>query len=250
MSGRSFVLTPRADMHMVFHGKKSYIKPLPEFLLCHTIWTTYLCQDAELYGSAFGLLCSYIVLICTGSDFRIAKSNGIIPEEVTWHQRSLLSAELERTWRTTSMPKHIRYTYSELRLARLNWIYRLSQGKLMHGYYRQDSRDWLVGTLVYVTIVLTAMQVVLGTDRLSNNEGFQRASYGFTVSSIIAPVLILAAYVGIVAVVALSNVVYMLWEKRKWRNPQELEEVGFVGGLQRSRTSKKRALPSTSDPKV
>ena len=120
MSGRSSVLTPRADMHMVFHGKKLYIKPLPEFLLCHTIWTDYLCQDAELYGSAFGLLYSYIALICTKYDFRIAKSNEVIPEEVTWHQWSLLSAELERTRRPTLTPMHLHYTYSKLHLAQLN----------------------------------------------------------------------------------------------------------------------------------
>ncbi|KAL2037330.1 hypothetical protein N7G274_010019 [Stereocaulon virgatum] len=41
ISGRSFVLTPRADMHMVFHGKKSCIEPLAEILLCHTAWTIY-----------------------------------------------------------------------------------------------------------------------------------------------------------------------------------------------------------------
>ena len=157
MRGRSLVLTPRADMHMVFHGQKSYIKPVPEFLLCHTIWTTYLCQDTELYGSAFGLLYSYIPLIRNKSDFRIAKSNGILSEEITWQRWILICTELERTCRTTEMPMHVRYTYAELRLARLNWIYRLFYGKLVHGYYRQDSRGWLVGTLIYITIVLTAM---------------------------------------------------------------------------------------------
>ena len=78
--------------------------------------------------------------------------------------------------------------YGEFRLARLNWIYRIMQRKI---YHKQDSRGWLIETLVYITIVLTAMQVGLGTNNLSKNLPFQRASFGFTVFSIMAPVIIL-----------------------------------------------------------
>ena len=82
----------------------------------------------------------------------------------------------------------IRWIHGELRLARLNWVCRLTGLKI---YHKQDSQGWLVGTLVYITIVLTAMQVGLGTDKLQNSLAFQKASYGFTVFSIMAPVIIL-----------------------------------------------------------
>ena len=88
----------------------------------------------------------------------------------------------------------------------------------------------------------------LGTDRLSNNEGFQRASYGFTVFSIIAPVITLVAYVGIVVVSAVWNVILMGMRKRRDLNSQELGAVGYIGGLRRSKSNKKRALPSNSHP--
>lgn len=56
--------------------------------------------------------------------------------------------------------------------------------------------------IIYVTIVLTAMQVGLATTELSTNDSFNRASYGFTVFSILGPlaVFIIAAFIVLVLV--------------------------------------------------
>lgn len=50
---------------------------------------------------------------------------------------------------------------------------------------------WVIVVFVYITIVLTAMQVGLATDRLGKDDMFQNASYGFTVLSILTPLIIL-----------------------------------------------------------
>lgn len=55
--------------------------------------------------------------------------------------------------------------------------------------YIQKSTKWLVGLLIYVMIVLTAMQVGLATDRLKGNKTFQRLSLESTVFSIWAPLI-------------------------------------------------------------
>ncbi len=49
---------------------------------------------------------------------------------------------------------------------------------------------WVIVVFVYITIVLTAMQVGLATDRLGKSDMFQNGSYGFTVLSILTPLVI------------------------------------------------------------
>ncbi len=193
--GRSIIVTEHADMHMVVHGSKCYMKPLPEFLLCHSMWTSYLCEDFDLYANAFGLLDSYRIMICRRSDFRLAQSCGLLPEEITWPQWIAFSHALYRCNKSESRhPWNLRYAYGKLSLARLDVLSGICKGQMYRSYGSLDSRGWLIGTVVYLTIVLTAMQVGLGTNRLSNNEDFQRASFGFTVFSIMAPVIIFVWY--------------------------------------------------------
>jgi hypothetical protein len=91
-----------------------------------------------------------------------------------------------------------RFIYGELRLSRLNKIYRLSQRPRLRGYmshwhqygsFLQDNFAWLASATVYIAIVLTAMQVGLATKALANDDAFQSASYGFTVFSIPGPLV-------------------------------------------------------------
>jgi hypothetical protein len=159
-----------------------------------------LCQQQKLYECAIGFLLSYIALIQYESDFYIAKSANLLPGNVTWIQwvdfvKQLLEAR-----------KHVkvnrRFLYGELRLHRLNWIYRfrLGQYRGYRNWYRQgtiyfrENLTPIISFIVYISVVLTAMQVGLATDRLKANVSFQQASYGFTVFSILAPL----GFVGLV----------------------------------------------------
>jgi hypothetical protein len=102
-------------------------------------------------------------------------------------------------------PEHIypaideRFIYGELRLSRLNKIFKLNQRPILRGYvYRwqqygslfQEYFGLLAAVTVYVAIILTAMQVGLATDKLSKSKAFMNASYGFTVLSILGPLII------------------------------------------------------------
>ena len=189
---RSIRVTDRADMHVVTSFPTIFLKPLPDYLLCYKVWTEHICNNIVLYQDANILLCSYTnVLILSKSDLRVAHAHGLINEKIDWEQWTAMARGVNRN--RVSRVVSIRWIYGELRLARLNWVYRFTHLEI---YHKQDSRGWLIGTLVYITIVLTAMQVGLGTTKLQNSLAFQRASYGFTVFSIIAPVIILFCGVG------------------------------------------------------
>ena len=69
---------------------------------------------------------------------------------------------------------------------------------------------------MYIAIVLTAMQVGLATDALQNNRAFQSVSHGFTVVSILGPLvaigLVLVTFCYILVGNWVATVVY--WKKR------------------------------------
>lgn len=183
----SIITTNQADMHIVTHFGKVYLKPLPDYLLCYKVWKDYICTDAQTYRAAYTMIFSYTnLLILSKTDLRIAHTYGLINEDISWKQWTSIVREMQRSDFRDVFP--LRWMFGELRLARLNWISRFRSFRI---YHSQDSRGWLVGTTVYVVLVLTAMQVGLSTTKLRDNVGFQRASFGFTVFSIVAPVIIL-----------------------------------------------------------
>ncbi len=206
MLGRELVITEQVDLHMVRQESRIFLKPLPEFLLSADFWTTYLCRDTDLHECARGLLLSYVWLVCSKSDLRIAQRGGLLDSEITWEGWRYFTKTLLSSVDTSSLEGvNKRYHYRELRLSRLNWIHRMtikkpSLTRIVRGYmyeYNQYSDfvrrnfAWVIVVFVYITIVLTAMQVGLATDRLGKDDMFQNASYGFTVLSILTPLIIL-----------------------------------------------------------
>ncbi|KAK0644045.1 hypothetical protein B0T16DRAFT_417044 [Cercophora newfieldiana] len=213
---RDIIITERMDLHLVWTKRRIFIKPIPRFLLHTSIWQTALlagphgtttpCPNPpcvctrrrKLRRIAHGFLFSYAALIAYESDLLIAKSLGLVPPHIEWPTWQLLVAHILRGdgHNTTFQLVDERFVYGELRLSRLNKIYRLTQGRqaLFRGYlsewatygdFFRDNLAWLAGGVAYVAIVLTAMQVGLGTDRLRENDAFQAASFGFTVLSIL-----------------------------------------------------------------
>ncbi len=215
---REIVVTEQADLHLVWNRSRIFIKPLPEYLLSHTFWSTYLGSSSDLRASACGFLLSYVWLICHYSDFKIALDLGLVPSHLCWPDWTAYATSfLDHIDHVGLADVNKRYRYGELRLSRLNAIYRLApnlhSGHRIRGYLHGDRRyatffqrntAWLLTFFVYVTIVLTAMQVGLGTDRLGKDQGFQRASSGFTVFSILMPL-------GVVAIAALTFLLLFLY---------------------------------------
>ncbi|KAL9054914.1 MAG: hypothetical protein Q9162_003855 [Coniocarpon cinnabarinum] len=222
---RSIVVTEQPDLHLLWSGGVIYIKPLPDFLLCRSVWEDTLCCESSLYEQALGFLLSYVWLISRRNDLSIAHEIGLLPSEVTWEVwTDILGSLASKVDLSRNNDINMRYQFSELRLSRVNWIYRLSAqtfnftnllrgykyGYYNYGEFLEQNLKWLVTLSVYVAIVLSAMQVGLATKRLENNQSFHNASYGFAVFAILSPVIAIVATLALVGVLILFNLRYTL----------------------------------------
>ncbi|KAL5364464.1 hypothetical protein BJX96DRAFT_187805 [Aspergillus floccosus] len=214
--GREIFITEQLDMHLVWTTGRIFLKPLPRFLLDPDFWVEYLscehecscafggevssvvqpeCKRRVLRRRALGFLVSYVALLSHESDFQIARNKHLLPVEAKWGAWRILVHQLD-TQHVYPYIDH-RFFHGELRLSRLNKIYALTQTPL-RGYmarwdrystFFHDYFTWLASGSLYIAIVLSAMQVGLATDALAQNKTFQSASYGFTVFSILGPLL-------------------------------------------------------------
>ncbi|OQD68822.1 hypothetical protein PENDEC_c030G01277 [Penicillium decumbens] len=246
---REILVTEQMDMHLVWTTGRIFLKPVPRFLLEPHFWNRYLCcgqvcrciEIAGVKGApkcppkmagrcALGFLFSYVALISHESDFLIAKEKHLIPEEVKWSGWRTFVEQLD--------PKHIypkigpRFIYGELRLSRLNKIYILSQRPFLRGYmahwhqygsFFQDNFAWLASATVYIAIVLTAMQVGLATNALGKSDIFQSVSYGFTLFSILVPLVAGGFIVMAFCYMFVNNWVVTVAYKQKRLNTIELD---------------------------
>ncbi|KFH44891.1 hypothetical protein ACRE_043120 [Hapsidospora chrysogenum ATCC 11550] len=238
--GREIVLTEQMDMHLVWRAGKMFLKPVPRFLLEPTFWTEWLSCDGgccctgdktvashagapgcrrALRGRALGFLFSYAALISHESDFHVAKETRLLQQEVSWPAWRTLVEQLE----TEHIYPHVdaRFHYGELRLSRLDKIYRvrtsLARGYMprwrrYHDFWR-DHLALLAASTVYMAIVLTAMQVGLATE-LAGSDTFQAASYGFTVFSILGPLIAMACIVLRFVAILVYNLVVTVGYKK------------------------------------
>ncbi|KAF6781397.1 hypothetical protein CSOJ01_16083 [Colletotrichum sojae] len=156
------------------------------------------------------------------SDFHIAKETHLIPEELQWAAWRIAVGQLLDV---SSIYHRVdrRFHYGELRLSRLNKIYFLWKTPL-HGYmsrwnqygsFFHDNFALLASSTVYIAVVLTAMQVGLATEALQNNKAFQSASYGFTVFSIVGPLVAAALVVAVFCYLFVGNWVATLHYSRR-----------------------------------
>lgn len=235
---REIVVVETCHLHLTWRGAMIFIKPCPDFLLDHDTWNTYLKADTQMYRDALGFLRTYVSLIRRKSDLKIAHELGLISTNLKWAQWSQLSraiacAPFGPCFRTGKDGKtkelYDRWCYGELRLERLNWIYRLcfcskrERGQLQRGFFNryQDYSSflernitWLTVSTIYMALALTAMQVGLGTDRLRNSGGFTGAAVGFTIFSILAPLTALALILAIMLFKFSDNALYTLHKIR------------------------------------
>ncbi|KAF2140837.1 uncharacterized protein K452DRAFT_288247 [Aplosporella prunicola CBS 121167] len=214
---RQVVITEQADLHLLWLESRIFIKPLPAYLLNYDFWKTNICDDVELHTRACGFLLSYAWLVSHPSDLEMAMELGLLPWKISWVNWTAFVREFFPKAGPEAVNK--RYHYGELRLNRLNMIYRLTHLTdlkfLLDGYMTGYNRysvflyrnfSWIFGFFAYITIVLTAMQVGLGTKQLQSGS-FERVSYGFTVFVMLLSLLFLVAIPSILLFLFLSNLV-------------------------------------------
>lgn len=209
---RSIIACEQTDMHLVWAPGYIFIKPLPDYLLDAKFWTDHLTGDKDLYGLCMGLLLSYTALIQYRSDFVIAKNEGLIKDSLEWEDWVKHSAAVLAQ---TNPTVNKRYKYGELRMSRLNKIlwahFQLRGYRFPYQTYGEmfiSNMVPIAGATIYAVLVLTAMQVGLATDALQENDAFQKASYGFAILSIVAPIGIVAFVVLVIALHFCSNLVH------------------------------------------
>ncbi|VUC21218.1 unnamed protein product [Clonostachys rosea] len=202
--GRRILISEDPDEHLTWHHSYNntfvFIKPLPEFLLDYEFWKDELCKNLALHKSACGLLLSYAWLIGHRSDLKIAHKESLVPESITWEAWLKFMEAFMSYIGDPDLQTHVdrRYAYGDLRISRLNSLYRFgyagwSLHKLVHGFMSGSTRytaffesnfGWMLAVFVYLSVVLSAMQVALATDRLGKDDSFQGFSYGFSLLSI------------------------------------------------------------------
>ncbi|KAI1506279.1 hypothetical protein F5X99DRAFT_366161 [Biscogniauxia marginata] len=243
---RNIVITEQPELHLMWSKDRIFIKPLPPFLLSANFWKENLCIPSsansepsssdyysriDLAKAARGLLYSYTALIAYPCDFQVAQSHGLVPESLEWSTWSDLAQQIAKTHSYDSISP--RYHYAELRLSRLNKIYRFRYGAILRGFSRVESYRFyadffadnfgkIAAVLGYVVIVLTAMQTGLATNQLQSSDAFQSVSYGFTVFSIIAPIG--AAAVMLITFVCLFIINWNFARKDGYRRREQMDK--------------------------
>ncbi|KAL9615110.1 MAG: hypothetical protein Q9167_000428 [Letrouitia subvulpina] len=233
MLHRKIIVTERADLHLLWQDDWIFIKPLPTYIMSHGIWSTAIQEDQTTFNSARGFLLSYLWLVNRESDFAIAQSEKLISSQLRWEQWQLFSIAVAPNLAFDAF-KDIspRYRYGELRLNRVNWIYRLCSKtrnlqRFARGYFYTYKRyttllernfAWVLTAIAYIAIMLSAMQVGLGTIQLKENKKFNRVSYGFTVFSLVLPLAIFLIMALVLLFLILINLSYAL-QRRKSAEP-------------------------------
>ncbi|KAF4887956.1 hypothetical protein CGCF415_v014398 [Colletotrichum fructicola] len=148
---------------------------------------------------ALGFLFSYVALVSHQSDFIIAHEKHLLPRELNWSTwRKFVKELLDRK----NIYREIdpRFHYGEktpLRAYRSYWN--------QYGSFLEGNFTWMASSTIYLVVVLTAMQVGLGTNMLKQNHAFQRASCGYTVLSILEPLIIAASVVVMLVCLFMNN---------------------------------------------
>ena len=215
---REVNVTENVELHLIWSRNRMFLKPVPLYLLNQPFRKAFFsptgAQPQYVRECAYGFLFAYCALIRYESDFRIAQNKGLLPPDMKWPEWKILTAQLLQDDIYASV--NPRYLCGELRLDRLNRVYKFRKVRLLRGYasidgHRQyseffsDNFALIASLLGYYVIVLTAMQVGLQTDRLQPSLAFQNASYGFKVFSIVAPLVAAAEVLLAVLILFIGN---------------------------------------------
>ncbi len=221
MYGYETLGTQQMDLHLLRFSNKLLIKPLPEYLLSTSFWTQHLCgpHDAAHWETATGWLLTYIWLLTTPLDLKIAHDHALIPASVTWSWWKAFATDFVHNVDVNTLHQvNRRFHFGDLRLSRINTIYRTRffathfvRGYL-YGYNRyvvffERNFSWILILFVFLSLVLSAMQVGTALEELSGSKAFLKGSYGVVVLSMVSVAVVLGVVGVFFVVVFLFNMV-------------------------------------------
>ena len=182
---RKIIPSEQARLHLVWFDRNIYVKPLPDNLL-----DINRCPDTSFdsSGSLLGFLSSYCSLIIYPIDLAIAKESHLISEDVTWEQWVAFREAM--ILKTKDYHINKRYGYGELRLNRLDIIYRLTGRGLtyftVHRNYKTYFTQYFslfVTVFAFAAVILAAMQVLVAIENIP--EAVVVTSYRFALAVLV-----------------------------------------------------------------
>ena len=116
--GLSIAVTEEARMHMLWSSHCVHLMPLDRVLIDYSRFRMCFCEQPSMYGAALGILLSYVQLVAFESDLRIAKSAGLIPDDIRLEDWTNFTTVVLRTVDDQNLRRllPLRWQYGLLRL--------------------------------------------------------------------------------------------------------------------------------------
>jgi hypothetical protein len=213
---REIVIAEELGLHLVWAKSRILIKPLPDFLLNYDFWEAHISCDPQLHRAACGLLYSYCGLIRFDHDLKVAQECHLVNVNLDYRAWTEFSRTiLPNLNPNDSNTMDTRFQYGELRLNRLDTIYRYSPYKLsissiLQGFPHaltesyvpyMDQYNNAVSAFGVIVIILSAFNLSLSARPNSPDPNLQQAGYGFALFAMI----LCAALIGLFIVAPLIS---------------------------------------------
>lgn len=218
-------LTEDPGLHLVWRPREIFIKPLPPFLMHHATYQRLVCRGGDAYtqAAALSLLSTYSKLICHESDLEYAKDHKLLPKHLTFERWTAFSTYIINAVARNPCPFELtpRHLYGELRLSRLNMIYRFAprfhMAHFSRGYYDDvDRYTTLVQSnfagialiLLYASVPMQSFQAGLATGDGMASVAFTTAAWVSCVLSLLLVLLTLVAVIVFSVITVVTNFSY------------------------------------------
>jgi hypothetical protein len=236
---REIVIAEELDLHLVWAKSRIFIKPLPDFLLNYDFWEAYISCEPQLHRAACGLLYSYCGLIRFGHDLQVAQDCHLVNANLDYRAW----AEFARTILPNLNPKDTdtmdkRFQYGELRLNRLDTIYRYSPqefsvSSILQGFPHaltesyvpyMDQYNNAVSAFGVIVIVLSAFNLSLSA-RKNPDRDLQQAAYGFALFAMILCAALIGLFIVIPLISSLATIYGSIATRKRLAKRRKDEEL-------------------------
>ncbi|PVH96302.1 hypothetical protein DM02DRAFT_687934 [Periconia macrospinosa] len=236
---REIVIAEELDLHLVWAKSRIFVKPLPDFLLNYEFWDNYISCEPQLHRAACGLLYSYCGLIRFRHDIQVAHDCHLINLNVdyrAWTEFSRTILQILNPEDSNTMDE--RFQYGELRLNRLDTIYRYSPYKLsvsnaLQGFPHAITESYVpymdqynnaVSAFGAIVIILSAFNLSLSARSRNPDPDLQQAAYGFAVFAMILCAALIALFIVIPLISSLATLYASIATRKRIAKIRDDEE--------------------------
>lgn len=237
---REIVIAEELDLHLVWAKSRIFIKPLPDFLLNYDFWEAHISCEPQLHRAACGLLYSYCGLIRFAYDLHVAQECHLVNESLDYRAWT----KFARTILPNLNPKDsttmdTRFQYGELRLHRLDTIYRYSPNKfslssILQGFPHALTESYVpfmeqynnaVSAFGVIVIILSAFNVSLSAHSQSPDYDLQQAAYGFALFTMILCATVIGLFLVLPLISLLATIYGSIITRKRLAKIREDEEL-------------------------